>query len=208
MERLSGLVDQLKILRKGKNSVDRAADLRYIDMKICEIEEDVEVWSYTIMGNRQAWCFWDDFFSILLSHLTSQEDVAYPVKLSDEIIRILIDRGYDQLLSFASRSNSHLAFQVLGVLLMQYGARMTEEMRGLILSNSKWENESYQLQIFEDNLERKKYLLDFREKVFSYKPPNKVKVPLERFTDVFNTRKRSARIAFVDKRPIDFKIAK
>ena len=61
---------------------------------------------------------------------------------------------------------------------------MTEDVKKVILKNSRWNDDRRQLKIKKDKTERKKYLLDFREKILTYKSGKKVKIPIESVTDV------------------------
>ena len=102
-------------------------------------------WSYTIMGNRRAGELRGRLFSIMFRTLSDEEIDQYPRKLSDSIIRVAIERSYKRLVCFTSSQLSRLAYQVLGVFLMKYGAKMTDDVRSRILEFSRWEDEEDQL---------------------------------------------------------------
>lgn len=141
-------------------------------------------WSYTIMGNEKAWEFWDRFFDLCHDHLTDEEVYKYPENLPNEILCILVERCYKELIGLAFLQKSRLSFQVLGYFLMSYGAKMTEDVKKLILKNSQWKDDRTFLKDKKDRLERKKYLFDFRKKILNYKSGTKVKIPVESVTQV------------------------
>ena len=85
---------------------------------------------------------------------------------------------------------------------MKYGAKMTENVRTLILEYSKWEDEKDQLTKKRDISERKKYLVDFREKAKNYKDGEKITIPIERLTEIMEKSKVTT---FVDNYSIHYK---
>jgi len=86
-----------------------------------------------------------------------------------EFFNRLVKRSYDKLLKFVfNHQNPRLAFQVLGVFILNHGAKMSDDIRLLILTHSDWEAEQDQLMNKQDRAERKKWLLDFRERIENY----------------------------------------
>ena len=142
------------------------------------------------MGNEKAWDFWHDFFSLCQDHKTSEEYEKYPSKLPKKLrsylICKLVERCYDEIVGMALTKNSRLAFQVLGYFLLSYGAKMTEDVRILILKNSRWVDDRRQLKDKKDRTERRKYLFGFREEIMKYKSGKIIDIPTESVTSVAN----------------------
>lgn len=137
-----------------------------------------KIWSYTILSNNIARRTHGALHDILLASFTLDEINKLSETFSDETrIRKYIKKCYDTLVSYAFKTESRVGFQALGVFLMEYGSKMTNDLKKLILKYSKWKDERKQLKNKKDRIERKKYLFDFNEKILKYKPGNKVKVP-------------------------------
>ena len=82
--------------------------------------------------------------------------------------RHLIERCYEELLELAYQQNSRIAFQVLGCLLMEYNVKLKDEIKRLILENSRWKDERHKLKDKRDRIKRKRHLFEFREKILNY----------------------------------------
>ena len=200
-EVLDARCGQLQCYKSECDDCETNSSLRHIEVaidnlkvEISEIEMDVDTWAYTIMGNKEAETTWDHYMSLLQSQITVEEyEKLYPehflgdFRFPDIFAKELIDRCYNKLVGLASKRKSRLAYQVLGVFLMKFGGRMTQDVRRLILKNSKWEHEKDQLINEQDKIEREKYLCDFREKVKNYKEGIKAKIPWGSFSS--NERK-------------------
>ena len=87
---------------------------------------------------------------------------------------------------------------------MEYGAKMTEDVRERILEFSRWEDEEGQLVHKKDREEREMYLLDFREKIRGYKGGVKVEVPHEIMNDVMDRYNDNF---FFERDSIDYRIS-
>lgn len=140
---------------------------------------------------------------MLLHYLEGEERDKYPFDLPDILVTELIERSYNELIDFVARKKSRLAYQVLGVLLMKYGGKITENVKTLILKYYKWEDEKDQLTNKNDINERKNYLFDFREKVKNYKDGVKAIVPIELLTEIMDQNKDNS---FIDRVSLDYKI--
>ncbi|MEE9377647.1 MAG: hypothetical protein V3V33_06385 [Candidatus Lokiarchaeia archaeon] len=123
-------------------------------------------WSYTIMGNTEAWIFWSHLYELVLSSLSSIEKDRH---VSDDRIKQSIEDLYEDLVKTVIESKSRLAYQVFGVFLMEFGATMTAAVRELILIHSRWENEEEQLFDEKDKAERFYHLSNFREIISNYR---------------------------------------
>jgi len=105
---------------------------------------------------------------------------ASPVRAREILIesdRNLINRCYNELVDFAREQYSRYAFQALAIFLMEHGAKMSEDVKKLVLDNSWWKDERYKLVVRHARIQRKKFLFDFRAKVLKYKEGTCIKVP-------------------------------
>ncbi len=169
-------------------------------------------WSYTILGNNKADVYFYDFFNLCQDHITSEEDKEYSKISADDkkdftskklqkylpiLFCKLVERCYDELIEMALSKDSRFAFQVLGYFLMSDGSKMTDDLKLLILENSRWIDDRRQLTEKKDRIERRKYLFDFREKILKYKSGKIIKIPYESATCV------AKRVYTQEKRAID-----
>lgn len=136
------------------------------------------------MGNEKAWKIWGRYFDLCYDNLTQFEYKQYSTKLPKNLIRKLAERCYNEMIGMVITQKSRLAFQVLGYFLLSYGAKMTEDVKILILKNSRWIDDRLQLKQKRDRIERRKYIFDFRERVVRYESGKAVKIPIESVTDV------------------------
>lgn len=128
----------------------------------------MRTWSYTIMGCSMASTYWFQFSELVDSYLTEDERKTFRY-VPEERWRNLINERYEELVDIAISRRSMLAYQVLGVFLMKFGAKMTNCLKELILVYSRWEDEENQLFNEKDRAERFFYLSEFRKKIESYK---------------------------------------
>jgi len=165
-----------------------------------------ETWSYSIKGNDDAWNLNSDFIDIKFDQLTPEESKKYPRNIPERMHGILIERAYDQLIAHAYKKKSRLAFMVLGCFLMLYESKVTEELRKTILKYSDWEYEKDQLKNEKDRKERKKFLVDFRDKIKNYDGTKVVKVPLYTVTRVINEKREKGDTTPIWRQNIDYSI--
>ena len=168
--------------------------------------EKIETWSYSIMGNDEAWQLSFAFTCIKNDHCTPEEDKKYPRATPESMNRILIERAYDKLVSYAYEKESRLAFMVLGRVLMLHKIKITEELRQTILKYSDWEYEKNQLKNKKDREERKEFLNDFREKIKKYDGTKVVKVPFYTVTRVIDEKKVKGDNSPIWRQNIDYSI--
>lgn len=65
-------------------------------------------------------------------------------QLFQHLYKDAINKYYDELLECVkSKENRRIAFQVFSVLLMEYGAKMTDNIKKLILEKSHWRDERH-----------------------------------------------------------------
>ena len=128
----------------------------------------MNTWSYTIMGNSEAGRIWFKFSGLIWSFLTDEE-IETLKSIPHERIRLIIKENIDNLVKIAIGLKSRLVYQVLGVFLMEFGAKMTSALKELILIHSRWEDERNQLFDEKDRAERFYYLSKFRKTIKSYK---------------------------------------
>ncbi len=127
----------------------------------------MRTWSYTIMGCSMASTYWFQFSELVDSSLNEVERKEFRY-IPEKRWRTLINERYEDLVDIAISHRSMLAYQVLGVFLMKFGARMTNCLKELILIHSRWEYEENQLFNEKDRAERFYYLSEFRTKIESY----------------------------------------
>ena len=168
-------------------------------------------WSYTIMGNSEAWVYWSRLYELIQSSLSDEEDRLEHI--SDDRVRHLIEERYEDLIRFIIEQKSRLAYQVFGVFLMKYGAKMINDIRELILKYSSWEDEKDQLIDEDDKSERFFYLTDFHNKINQYKEGVKTPVYYEASASVIVKLRRKGVITtkypFItppQKVPIDYSL--
>lgn len=154
------------------------------------------------MGNEKAGELWNSFYDIILAHATDEENLKFPNSFPEELYAELINaRCFDKLVEFTFNHSSRLAFQVLGWVILNNGAKMPEDIKRLILANSEWEDERDQIEDEEDKAERKRWLLDFQEKVRNYVEGTPVKVPHETRRDVYEKGKSRIRL-YIERRQV------
>ncbi|MFW9881569.1 MAG: hypothetical protein ACFFG0_51545 [Candidatus Thorarchaeota archaeon] len=143
---------------------------------------EMRTWSYTIMGSSQANNYWAEFSEHIFSFIPIEEIMELNRRsenLSNERLSSIINDHYEVLVSLAIRKKSRLAYQVLGVYLMDNGAKMTNALKELILINSRWDDEKDQLFNEKDKAERFYYLSEFREAIKNYKEGVKTMITWE-----------------------------
>lgn len=146
---------------------------------------DTETWSYTILGNSTGSKIYGAFIDIIIASLTPEEiNNLSKILTKDKYLKDYIEKCYDTLVSYAFKTESRLGFQALGVFLMKHGAKMTTNLKKLVLKYSKWKDECRQFNYKKDRAERKKFLFDFREKVLLYETGKKTKVFNETVEDI------------------------
>lgn len=159
--------------------------INYIKREINELEWDVDTWSYTILGNKKATEIDDEIVFIIGKYITKDEKEQYNYEYPENLERLFFERAFDEIVWYILQQNSRIAYQVLGWNILFYGAKMPEEIRELILLNSKWEDEQEHLEDDDDWVERRHWLSDFYEKIESYKEGNPVKVKLVTKNEIF-----------------------
>jgi len=140
-------------------------------------------YSYKIMDNDLAWDYYIEFYHIILSYLTPEEDKNIGDKIPTEVLSKLVDRAYSDLLEWARRKRSRLAYLVLALHIMGWGVNMDAELKRRALEYSKWRYERRQLKEKKDRTERRKILLDLRAKLLTFKNGQKIDFPSRKYTD-------------------------
>lgn len=167
-----------------------------------QLISDSDAWSYTIMGSEKAWELWDSFYDIILAHATRQENLKFPNSFPKILYcEIINTRCFDELVEFTFKHGSRLAFQVFGWVILNNGVKMPEDIRELILAHSKWEDERDQIDNEKDRTERKRWLLDFQERVKNYVEGIPVRVPHETRRDVYRKNKSRIRL-YIERRQV------
>lgn len=166
---------------------------------------DTEVWAYTIMGSKEAQAIWYDLIDILLSKMTPKELSRPSGQFSPDLIN---NRAIDDLSKYIQSKNSRLAYFVLGVLIMKYGAKISSKLRKLLLEYSRWEYEEHQFTSESVKQERKKYLLDFRYRVQNYKESQPIRVPVVFLSDLIEKKFLTRDYTLIECYKIDYRINK
>jgi len=180
-------------------------DIKYTEHEISEVEWDVDTWAYTITGNKEARRLSYELTGIMMNYATPEEKKQYTARYPNKLWRKFLEIGFDEIIEWVFEQGSRLAFQILGEEIMYNGAKMPEEIRELILLYSEWEDEEDQLKDEKDRLERKYFLLDFREKVKYYKEGVPINIPRKTQREMFEnqTRDKDGFIS-IDRQPIDY----
>lgn len=157
-----------------------------------EINEDFDG-NYTIMGNEAARHYYSEFEEIMKECITAKDMDEYNEE-SKRLIKIgrpkeermiyhkrfdgkLINRCYDELIHSVNKFSSRFAFHALGVIILNCGAKMTDNIKIQILENSHWNDERHKFKNRAARIERKKYLFDFIIKIIEYKEGELIKIP-------------------------------
>ena len=133
--------------------------------------------TYTLFGGldgiKMRFKYYDIVSNCAISDGIEETTSGFPDGLVKDIIN---NRCYDKLVKFASLQNevfqnSQLAYIILGVFLMQFGANISIELRDMLLKYSKREYINNNLFFSEKDL----YI--FKKKLLSYKNGEKIEFP-------------------------------
>jgi len=136
--------------------------------------------NWKVLRRRKINYYLGEYTGIILSERTINEiedslklDVfRSDFNLPDQFKNKLIDRSFCKLVGFAQSEGNPIAYQVLGVFIMESGGRMTDELKEKIpesIDKELLEIGTSDLKIFK-NLER------FKEILIDYKEGSKVRV--------------------------------
>ncbi|MFX1409584.1 MAG: hypothetical protein ACFFA6_04480 [Promethearchaeota archaeon] len=190
----------------GKNLMGIRSGKPFIEAFHLNHEKRTDTWSYCILGNDDAMLYLNKYVDITTKDVPHNIFKKYSQGLPDELYHELIKNSYDQLFDYAYNQKSRLAFLVLGVFLMLHKAKLTEELRQIILNYSDWKYEEKQLKKKEYRAERKYFLADFRKKIKEYDGTRRVKVPLYTVTRVINEKKAKGDSSPIWRQNIDYTI--
>ena len=161
-----------------------------------DIEEEVDEGVFhnnTIMGNEATPHYYYEFEEIMKNCINPEDMEEYESE-SRRLIEMgcqkeermifhkkfygrFINRCYNELFQYVNKFNSRFAFHALGVIILKYGAKMTDDLKNLILKKSRWRDERHEFKERKALIERKKYLLEFRVKLLEYKEGEITKIP-------------------------------
>ena len=154
-----------------------------------EVVDVDEHWSYTVMGNWRAGRYYESLFRICLTKITTEDRIkATEMKRSvieKNLVKRILEASIDELTEFVRTERSRLAYLVLGVLLMRYGAIIPSKVTEEILKYTSWEFEEFQFKTEEEKSLRKKFLLEFREKLNNHIESVCTEVSHEALRDVY-----------------------
>jgi len=128
-------------------------------------------WSYEILGNDDIFDFLNNFIYICASDLTDEEYERFGEFEKFEDIPLIdrqyvIENNYDKLVKAVKDDPRMDGFIALGVFITQNGAKLTKQVKQLILNNVVDEDDQfYDLSGWET---RKKHLDDFRKIISEY----------------------------------------
>ncbi|MFW9972271.1 MAG: hypothetical protein ACFFDF_18950, partial [Candidatus Odinarchaeota archaeon] len=170
--------------------------------------KDNVFWSYMILGNDFGTQIYGTFHDIIISSFTSEELNNLSKTFSNNNrIKMCIKEFYNVLISYAFTTETRIGFQALGVFLMEYGGKMTDNLKKVILKYSKWKDERSQLTNRKDKVERKKYLFEFREKILKYNSSDKVLIPDISVRKVKNNKRINNDSSSIFRKNIDYSIS-
>ena len=152
-------------------------------------EEDVEIqehWSYTIMGNWLAGRLHFGLISTAMEGSTPKEREQFKHKPVYISIKYYINKYHNNILRFVEEANSRLAYLVYGILIMECGANMSDDLRELLLLYSDWSQEKEQLENEEFAWVREEFLAEYQEQVKSYENGMNTRVTTESIEDSSN----------------------
>lgn len=150
----------------------------------------MDTFSYAIMGNDEAFVLYHKYSKAIIKSRSKELMEQYPdSNIPNKVKQELIEENYEELIKLAEKQKSRLAYMVLGTYIMARGAKLTDELKKIILKYSDWNYEKHQIENEEDRKERKKHLEDFWLKIKNYDGSEEVKIPLYTVTRVINERK-------------------
>lgn len=137
-----------------------------------------KTWCYEIMGNEDAQLLFYQFSRFITVNYTSEQ---WKLSLKEQKKNILKQREVimrhdrsiyseckEDLIEFAKAKHSRLAYQVLGVFLMNIGVFISDELKKLIINNTRWEDDVLYLKNKQEKKERKEVLIRFKEALKNY----------------------------------------
>lgn len=137
-----------------------------------------ETWCYEIMGNEDADYIFYSYSRFLTVHFTDKQWEQYQEECRDfpkkrDKIRhryeqVILEGCYDNFLDYVEKKQSRLAYQVLGVYLMNNGHFLSNNLKEIILKNARWKDDEEYLKNEYDKQERKKVLEIFRDAIQNY----------------------------------------
>jgi len=157
-----------------------------------EVDEDV-FHNNTIMGNEATQHYYYKFEEIM-KNCINPEDMEEYDRESRRLIDMgspkeerrtfhrkfngrLINRCYNELYQYVNKINSRFAFHALGVIILEYGAKMTDDIKTLILKNSRWRDEQHKFKEKNARIERKTYLFEFIARILEYEEGEITSIP-------------------------------
>ncbi len=133
---------------------------------------DEDYWPIEII-DQGSWRYLDLFEELIKDQLTLDDKNRLEADLTSLEFRTLrknlIMKCYDKLIDLAYQQGSRLAFQVLGKLLLNEGIKIFDDLRRLILDNSRWIDERDKLKMKKDRCKRRNNLINFRTRLLKNK---------------------------------------
>jgi hypothetical protein len=179
-ERLLSLLDDVEGVCDQDITQYLIKKLFSIETKVFSLSEEYTYQkssqAYTIFGGLDGAKMRFKYYDIVSYYATldgiEESTSGFPYEVVRDIIN---DKCYDKLVKFASLQdealqNSHLAYIILGVFLMQFGANISIELRDTLL---KYSNNNL---FFSE-----KDLNIFKEKLLNYKNGEKIEFPFISF---------------------------
>jgi hypothetical protein len=87
------------------------------------------------------------------------------------LTREILEMHFDELLEIVERMNHHVAYLILGVLILKTGSKMPDLLREKLIESADWRRERELWKYADEEFlkERKEILLDFQEKIKNHK---------------------------------------
>ncbi len=118
-------------------------------------------WSCTVCGGDEPMDYLDEMEDII-GLPTFNEDTDEPIKYTLKQQQDAVNKNINKLVKCADKKRSEIAFQMLGVVIITNGAKMTASLRDMIIASIKCDEWAY------ESAERKAYMNSFKRQVQRY----------------------------------------
>jgi hypothetical protein len=153
-------------------------------LNVKDPSDDDDFLNYTIMGHKETDYYYFEYDDLINKHINSadlKEFYKEDARLIDrgcsqkeyslfkrKFNGKIINRCLNELIQVAQRARSRFAFQALGIIVLENGAKLPDKVKLQILKNCHWKDERQMIFGKKARNERRGYLLDFKEKLLRY----------------------------------------